>query len=380
MNRPKRPPPIACTPGTFAAFTVSQRLPKILAEVRATLVDGANDPRWKQLEDAVVHGGPIDVSQITASTPFWALRLKLLAGQSWGEQSFFDLELLFYRALDSLAQDIAPGCDMFESARHAALASALPQLARAAELAEPDQLEPALLRALAGNEADLSQLSRPTPGAGSSALLVDDMAELAGWLRAAPGGTLQVLADNAGSELCFDLLLVDTLLATFAERVVLQLKPRPMFVSDALIGDVEATLAGFTGAGGRLRRASDRLAGALVEGRLALEAPADWAEPRHMNALEAPLSAALRGARAVLVKGDLNYRRFFEDRAWPATCDVRHASVATGMRAFALRVLKSDCVVGIPEGRARVLSVEEPSWRSNGKHSMLQRVDDGAGG
>ncbi|HSR99249.1 MAG TPA: hypothetical protein VLM79_19490, partial [Kofleriaceae bacterium] len=74
---------------------------------------------------------------------------------------------------------------------------------------------------------------------------------------------------------------------------------------------------------------------------------------------------------------DLNYRRFFEDRAWPADVPVSVASVATGMYAFALRVLKSDSIVGLESAEVSRLFEADPDWRSNSRHSVVQRVDKG---
>jgi len=96
-----------------------------------------------------------------------------------------------------------------------------------------------------------------------------------------------------------------------------------------------------------------------------------------MNALSSEVDAALGRAAVVLAKGDLNYRRFFEDRAWPESTLVSVASVATGMCAFSLRVLKSDCVVGVSEADVSKLVRADSSWRSNGKYSLVQRVDKG---
>ena len=98
-----------------------------------------------------------------------------------------------------------------------------------------------------------------------------------------------------------------------------------------------------------------------------------------MNALDVELTACLQTASIVISKGDLNYRRFFEDRTWPADSPVSVASVATGMHAFALRVLKSDCLVGLEPAAVSRLFATDPEWRSNGKYSVVQRVDQGAG-
>ncbi len=332
-------------PGSFALFTVQRRLPKILADVTRQFDDRQRrDPRWTALADAVIAGGPLDLSLFSATTAFWRQRLAGLQGRAWADLPFFDLEFFFYRAVNSIAGDLRPGFDVFASSRRAALADALPRVAAA--LAAPEPLAPsgALLWSLSGNEEDLSQLTRQRTSGGSERLLLDQRPALIDAAAAHGGRGVILLADNAGAELCFDLVLVDLLLAGPCPRVQVHVKPEPMFVSDALAADVDEAIDGFVAAGAQtaLGQTGARLRAARARGTLEVVAPPDWAEPRHMNALDEPLAAALRRAGLVISKGDLNYRRFFEDRAWPADTPVAAASVAAGMRAFALRVLKSD--------------------------------------
>ncbi len=365
--------------GSFAHFTVTRRIPKILSDVRAELDERCRrDPRWSELETAIVGGAPIELGLFTARSRFWQDRLSSLRGRTWAEQPFFDLEFLFYLAIDSITQDLRPGIDVFKRVREAALEKALPPVLEAVQVTHDLPLERAIALAVAGNVADLSQLRQDTDSPREGGLLLDDTPLLERVLANSTSGTVQILADNAGSELCFDLTLIDVLLRTRPGRVVLQLKPFPMFVSDALVSDAEQTMSAFIGAGGALAEIGARLQQARNEGRLALEAPAEWGEPRHMNGLDDTLSASLSAADAVIAKGDLNYRRFFEDRAWPADTAVAAASVAPDMRAFALRVLKSDCLVGLERTTVERLSAAEPDWRSNGRHAIIQRVDRGA--
>jgi hypothetical protein len=96
-----------------------------------------------------------------------------------------------------------------------------------------------------------------------------------------------------------------------------------------------------------------------------------------MNELDDELYSVLSAADVVLAKGDLNYRRFFEDRAWIPETPVAEASVAVGMVCYALRVLKSDVVVGIDREKVGILSANDRQWRSNGCHALIQRVDIG---
>lgn len=339
---------------------------------------GDSDPRWTELESALVHGGPIDVRWLAAETPYWEGKLRALAGKRWLELSFFELEFVFYLALRSIAAELAPGIDIFARTRHAALVDALPKIATAVDARGEIGLEAALLETTLGNEADLSQLAEARPGIERVSLLVDERSEI---IERSNAGSIIIVADNAGSELCFDLILVDLLLSAGARSVELHVKPRPMFVSDALPSDVQATVAGFAlqPRGSALGRIGARLREALADGRLTLCAPADWSEPRCMNELEPELTTRLRSAALVLLKGDLNYRRCFEDRAWPADTPVATASVALGMHACALRVLKSDSVVGLASAQVSQLFAADAQWRTNGTQAVIQRVDAGAG-
>lgn len=372
------PPIPAYATDSFALFTVQQRLPKILADVRAQLEPrAAADSRWLELEAALRLGGAIDLRLFTAESAYWRDALAAVDGQRWFELSFFDLEFLFYLALRSIAADLAPGFDIFARTRHAALREALPKIARALEAADDVSLEAALLQATLGNEADLSQLDEFRPGAEHVSLLTDQRDQIVERLRATDDArVVHILADNAGSELCFDLILADLVLSEREGTIELHLKPRPMFVSDALIRDAEATIAGFETlpSASVLRKTGERLRAALATGRLTLRTSPDWSEPRFMNALEPQLRAALQSAALVILKGDLNYRRCFEDRAWPADTPVATASVASGTHAYALRVLKSDSIVGLDADQVSKLFAAAPNWRTNGRNAVVQRV------
>jgi hypothetical protein len=377
------PPPIpAYEEGSFAAFTVQRRLPKILADVKRELRERHRaDPRWEALETAITCGALIDVTLLASDTPYWAARRAALSGRTWFEQSFFDLEFFFYKAIDTVARDLEPELDVFASTRRSALKDALPRVARTFEFAGTPPLAEVLLLAVRGNEADLSQLAT-NEGLPASAVLLDERAEiLTALAQAGSSSVVQILADNAGSELCFDLLLVGILLENGIATVELQVKPSPMFVSDALAQDVEETVHAFTSQSpmSTLGRTGRFLEAALRSERLRVRAPRDWAEPRHMDELEPELARALSSAHLVLAKGDLNSRRYLGDRAWPAHTPVAEASRVSDQCAYALRVLKSDCVVGIPADLVEELSASEPNWRNNGRHSVIQRIDGASG-
>ena len=381
MQAPVPPPAFfAYEPGTFATFTVKQRLPKILADVRRELKEQHRlDSRWEALETAVASGGPIDTSLFVLDTPYWRSRIAELAGATWSDQPFFDLEFLFYKAIDGIVLDLEPGLDVFAATRRKALVQALPDVARTLESAGPLALDAALRLALFGNEADLSQLVASS-GRSEQSVLVDEGADIVERLRVLPAGAVvRVLADNAGAELCFDLVLAARLLERGVSTMELHVKRSPIFVSDALASDVDETVSAFEKLppSTALHAVGQALRRAMLDERLAIRAPRDWSEPRHIDALEPELSRALSSAHLVLAKGDLNYRRYFADRAWPAHTPVEVASIATDQHAFALRVLKSDCVAGIPANTVDHLTSTEPNWRTNLRHSIIQRIDAG---
>jgi hypothetical protein len=165
-------------------------------------------------------------------------------------------------------------------------------------------------------------------------------------------------------------VLGDALLEAGAGSLVLHAKPCPMFVSDALVRDVLETIEAFRGEPA-LQSTGARLDASLTAGRLKIEGAPSFGEPRHFDDLEPELSRSLSEAALVLAKGDLNYRRFVQDRAWPADTQVGTA-LCSSFSAFSLRVLKSEAVVGVERARARALDERDPEWRTNGRHAMVQ--------
>jgi hypothetical protein len=350
------PPPITREPGTgFVDYTVTQRFPKIVRDASEAVRDASKQRAMRVLLDQIVAGAPVDTAALARPTPFWSEHIRTLDGATWMELPFFDLEFVFYHALNSIAGFFENGTDVFRPIRDQALTAALEHFS------PPDaRLENALLAALFANEADFSLLSfsRGSAETWNERLLVDERSALTQQLENAR--TVHVIADNAGPELLADLALVNLVLARREEiDVVLHCKPWPMFVSDALGADVERALAALGGA---------------RDGRLRVESDAAWGEPRHFDSLPEPLVQALRSADVVIAKGDLNYRRFINDRAWPVETPVAEATANVPFTSHALRVLKSDALVGVPaRAVARALS-ERADWRTAGVHAVIQKM------
>ncbi len=193
-------------------------------------------------------------------------------------------------------------------------------------------------------------------------------------LLARHAGPIHVIADNAGPELLADLLLLDTLIAG-GDRIVLHCKPWPMFVSDALEGDVlESVHALRRHSLPSLSTVGERLQGALDDGSLTLAHDSCWGEPRHFDALEPAITDPLARAKAVITKGDLNYRRFVGDLDWPIDVSASEVTRTIPFGAYALRVLKSDALVGVSSETASRASAVSPAWRTNGSHALVQQL------
>ncbi len=381
------------TPGRgFPDFTITRRFPPIAATAIAAIEaagdrDGARRRAIERVVADIVAGGRIDMTVLRRATSFWDRTIDGLAGASWAELPFFDTEFVLYHALNSIAGWFEAGTDVFRAVRGQALDAAVAALAgsrleEARDPWAPELLTDAVWLALLGNEADYSQLAAGASerSSWSDRLVVDQRAALHGALsRFPPGAPVHLIADNAGPELVADLVLADLLLRREA-RVVVHCKPWPMFVSDALIEDVRASIDALAALpegpaqaiGARLRRARD-------EGRLDVTQHTAWGEPRHYDDLPVDLTAALRTAQIIVAKGDLNYRRFVGDRAWPVETPASVAAAGVPFAGYALRVLKSDAVVGVaPETAARA-AARSPDWRTNGSHAAVQRLGGGAG-
>ncbi|MEO0431616.1 MAG: ARMT1-like domain-containing protein [Cyanobacteria bacterium J06656_5] len=373
------PQPIKRSHGQgFVDYTITRRLPNILANIE----DQLKGQTAQTMLQAIIIGSPIDTTIFTRPTDYWHNYLDQLTNLTWNDLSFFDLEFLFYHGLNSIAGYFDTGIDVFLQTRQRALTEAIPDLCKGVEklsrLSGIDLLSATIRGALFANEADYSQLitSRSDANLWNDRVLLDESDKFISCLEQYPEkGDVHIIADNAGHELCWDLVMVDALLRLFKDiRVIIHVKPWPMFVSDALSLDVEETLNRFMNknlsesiclVGQRLRTAIDC-------DRLQIQAEVDWGEPRHFNALDKTLGHTLSNAIGVISKGDLNYRRFVQDRQWPMDTPVEIATSGVPFKALALRVLKSDALVGIDPSISATAAATFDDWRTRGYFAVVQ--------
>lgn len=388
---PVPPPLTGAAEGTFAHHSVAVRLGNI---AERTLEENELSPAatdaMRQLIDEVPHAGlrPLhDRAAPDADT--WAAHLAPYLGRTWLEVPWFLTETYFYRRIAEAVDFFGTGIDPFRYQKRAGLAGAHDEIDRLAErlasvVEEPltqEALASLLHAALWGNQADLSlwpagEGDQPSHAEADAEahLLVDAAPDATRYLLAERGGTLAMIADNAGYELVGDLAVVDAVLSGGAvDSVLLHLKLHPTFVSDALAYDVDATIDQLCLSASAATRAwGERLFAHRTTGRLRYRTPAYWTSPLSGWQLPQPLYDDLAAARLILSKGDANYRRWHGDRMWDPATPFEDIVCYTPAPLLALRTVKAELISGLTPGRADALDAEDADWMTNGRWGVIQ--------
>jgi len=381
-------PLMVSEPGSFAEYTVSQRMPRIIHDTMAgndypaDIADGL-----VRLRDALPDGPVAPPDPALPDAAFWRHAWEPWAGATWHALPWFFAETYFYRHILEVVRYFQDGpqhgVDPFAPAKRAALVEGLPELgafveALPASATREQRFSLWLHRALWGNRADLSNVAvsgGTFEAVAREGVLIDHTAETWGMVRGGVG-RVDLVADNAGPELLVDLALIAFLLEEgLARQVHLHLKPHPFFVSDATLPDLEATVAALGGSPRpTLRHVAARLGGALADGRLVPHDHPFWTRCLFYTQLPRDLRDMLAQADLLILKGDLNYRRLLEDRHWPPTTDLAAVTAYMPAPFVTLRTLKSEVMVGLPPGRAEVLAVEDPNWLIDGERGVIHLV------
>ncbi|MET7594022.1 damage-control phosphatase ARMT1 family protein [Streptomyces sp. NPDC005481] len=374
---------VSSDPRSFPHSVLAERHPALIRKVREAFPHG---PEERRALDALLRSATEGVVEPLAPGAAdraqwddWGLRAH--AGRSWFDVPFLWAESYFYRRLLDAVGYFGPGAwqgvDPFRPFKLAELDTPeadaeLAALDELSSLSAEDQAQSLLHGSLWGNRADLGfRLSDAGDPSGDSQLVADESA----LLRLLPaGGTVCVVADNAGRELIPDLLLVDHLLRHGrADRAVLHLKPYPYYVSDATTADLLDALRRLTGALGAAAESGRRLWSALTDGRLVIRAHPFSCAPLPYADMPDDLADEFARADLTILKGDLNYRRLVGDRLWPPTTSFAAATAYFPGPVAALRTLKSDVVVGLDaSAESDLVAAEGQRWRTSGTHALIQ--------
>ncbi len=412
MNDRVLPPPItAAEPGSYARYSVSIRLPRIIEQViESNLVDASVREALRALAREIRDGAvtsPLAGGRVPPSSMdreerrTWETQIAAQEGRKWLDipwyfaESFYYLKLLAAFGYFQGAAGDAGAADPFRPQKErelldpdGGLAMARRIMAAAAGMSWEEALPLLLHSSLWGNRLDLSTFEvdesrrKSVFNRDSESLLVDHTGSAASALRSAD--CVHVLLDNAGPELVCDLLLVDCLLSrpdhAGPSRIVLHAKKAPFFVSDATVRDTVQTVQSMASDTDALvAGAGQRLSDALAAARLTVRDHWFWNSALHFTAFPDDLKHDLAAADVLLVKGDANYRRTLEDRKWETSASLDELAGYFPAPFIALRTMKSELVVDVPKEAADRLSRLDPQWMINGRRGLIRFCRAGAG-
>ncbi|NPV09566.1 MAG: protein-glutamate O-methyltransferase family protein [Anaerolineae bacterium] len=375
-------------PGSFARATIEERKPAIVAEVLA--LSPKREVIRHALQALVEEIRHLPISPPPPGVPLhaeWVAHYGLWEGSTWLELPWYFAEAYFYlRLLSAIGYFAGLHPDPFARQKASLLAQSGPVVASMARIERAvGDLPPAeaftLLarRSLWGNRTDLSNVAvterhrgdpthsdQPPP-------VVDDCRSAYEDLLRAPEAEVVFLCDNAGPELVCDLHLAAWLLDHAAERVALEVKPQPFFVSDAMAREVDATIAYLQGCDDpAVQGVGDRLKDARSRGTLSVRDHPFWCGPDHYDSLPQDLWDRLSRAALVISKGDVNYRRFLRDRHWPFDTPIERALPPFPAPVLLLRTFKGELAAGLSREAVEQLSRADPDWLVSGRQGVAQ--------
>ncbi len=372
-----RPAPISTIDNDFAFNTMNVRIPDILRDVINNNPDYPPSimKNLENLQHTISNGDtvkmlPPDAHDYAAWLPHYEEQLNSYQPFNWHACDWFFGETYAYRSLMEAVRYFETGRDPFAPTKREEIASdALWALLERAIDAE-DDLVTLLGLAVWGNRIDLSYAPSREHGTTISEndLLVDDRTAFVALLDTIPH--LNMILDNFGTEFAMDLVAADSLLKR-GKSVALHFKAHPTFVSDAIAPDFWTMLAAMDE---HVPQLASRLRNAWNIGKLTLKPHPFWNSSYFMWEMPSSLKQSLRGS-ALIVKGDANYRRMVGDAIWDTTVPFGEVLAYMHVPVLALRILKSEPVVGLPVGMAKPLDTVDEKWRLNGRRGVIQFYD-----
>jgi hypothetical protein len=119
---------------------------------------------------------------------------------------------------------------------------------------------------------------------------------------------------------------------------------------------------------------ADYLHHCVESGSLKLIDDPFWTGFEMYSSLPDRLFRSLSNSALIVVKGDANYRRMFEDRYWPTSTPAQMAAAYFPTPFLLLRTLKSEMVVGLQPGEDERLAAEDRDWMFNGRRGVIHLV------
>lgn len=368
---------------SFAYFTIRERLPAILDKL---MMEHQHDARilkqFNTLKWNILHGKIELLPNDGPDTADWSAYLEPYLGMTWFEAPYYFVEAYFYRMILDIVHYFEHLNDPFFKQKQDELQSNLNkfdaliiEMVRQKDQSKHSFQSKLLSINLWGNKADLSQIHINQDAHDDRYTLIDDSQPLLD--RIITGiSRIDVVLDNSGMELLTDLLLVKWLLDQgIVEIAVLHTKAYPTFVSDATNDDVLMLLSFLKEKGSDTSiDFVDSLQQFIDEGKLKMVTDRFWNAPLHFFEMTTNIFAELSDSDLIVFKGDANYRRIFGDRQLPMESSARELSGYLPAPGLAVRILKSEIIVGMDSDRTRELQISDPDWLVNGKYGVIQNL------
>lgn len=416
-------PPYLSTgdPASFAMYTILVRKPNIINDVivRNKLADVGGHERVidnlhafeQEIKNGVIidpftnqsppgrgkgwapHISPEKFDFPAEAIRSWRKEIACCAGQPWIGLPWYFAEAYFYLRLLMAIEYYTPNArlyhyDLFQPMKQHELQAEGGGLFLARSMLEyletlPNQqeiLHALLFFSLWGNRIDLSNdqvaqhLKEQILSHDHDALVVDHVDALLATLGQAK--RVDIILDNAGSELACDLLLAWHLLNSDPDKTCyFHAKSDPFFVSDTTEQDIPYTIDAFCqDADPRLSQAGQDLQHFLNQGRFMIRTHHFWNGPLHFEDFPADLREELVQSDLTLVKGDVNYRRVLGDRKWPCSTSMETITGYFPCTFAVLRTMKGEIVVDLDEKRYAELFWQDRQWMLNGERGIIRLV------
>ncbi len=359
--------------GSFARFTIINRVPPILEDLIAHNSFSPDvEQALKGLLDAIPEG---KMTPLVGASPYAEEINQTLTdnpGYGWLSAPFLFVENYLYHKIAEICGYFSNGFDYFHYKKVAEAGKGLERFSDALKkLGSISSFSDISLLNLRGNKADLSQSASYYSSDSDFELLIDHRDAVTKKIEDC--FRVDLVLDNAGEELFFDLTLAHWLLSrTGVRKVKLHFKTMPYFVSDALISDYRDLLNLLSGQADAARFAGD-MNRFEEEGKLELSSHPFLASGQLYSRIPRDLAEDLSGADLVIFKGDLNYRRLVGDDYHPY--ETKTSSLVNYFSSDVLisRILKSEVVVGLAPDM--VPHREKTDWMFNGKYGEIELVE-----
>lgn len=372
--------------GSFARATIADRKPKIIRQVIEDHAYPAAIVADLREFSAEISGKRLTpLSEQAADVPFWNRCMSIYSGRTWLELPWYFAETFFYRRLLECVRYLQPGewqaVDPFAKQKEKQIGADIQHLTAIWNQFDglpPDvEFEALLHSCLWGNRTDLSNFTVKVKAAQGLAarreeenIVINHTAQVYDRLHNRVG-QVDFINDNAGTDSLFDLALTDFLLRQgWVDRITFNLKERPFFVSDAMIRDIRHSIDLMLGQSA-LRDLGERLSVYLREGRLVLQTNPFWTSCRMFRQMPEEVVRTLQRSDLIIIKGDVNYRRMFDDRHWPYDTPIAEAAAYFPAPFVLLRTLKGEIMLGLQPGQAQQIEKEDPAWLIDGQRGVI---------